>query len=369
VIVAVLGAGNGSLATAADLALRGHEIRLWARNAEALEAVRRAGGIAFTGEGTKALATPAKVTEDLGAACAGAAVVVAPVPATAHEDLARRLAPVLTPRQIVLLAPGTLGTYVMAREVARAGGTLPFALVETGTLPYLARRTAAAEVTAPVTAANLPTGIFPASRSAEALATARKLYGSVRPCVDALDAALTNAGPVLHPPLFLLNTAAIDGGRLDIHGVGTTPSVRRLIEAVDAERLAARTGWGYPAPHYEQATYYEPARAAEGLYGLGARDRLEASGLWNEGLTFAHRYVSEDVVLGLALLESAARTVGADTHASTGLLHVFGALLGRPLARGGRALEALGFADLAVREIQAFLHEGWASPVWDRLLR
>jgi hypothetical protein len=34
--------------------------------------------------------------------------------------------------------------------------------------------------------------------------------------------------------------------------------------------LPARRGIGYPAPHYELATYYEEARAAEGLYGAGA---------------------------------------------------------------------------------------------------
>ncbi|MBI1848116.1 MAG: NAD/NADP octopine/nopaline dehydrogenase family protein [Candidatus Rokubacteria bacterium] len=368
-IVAVLGAGNGALATAGDLALRGHDVRLWARRTEALEAVRRAGGITFTGEGRQGLARLATLTGDMGEACDGAQVIVAPVPATAQADLARRLAPVLTARQVVLLAPGTLGTYAMARDVARAGGTLPFALVETGTLPYLARRSGPAEVKAPVSAANLPAGAFPGFRSAQALATVTTLYPSIRPCLDALDAALTNAGPVLHPPLVLLNLGAIDAGRFDIHTAGTTPSVRRLIETVDAERLAARAGWGYPAPHYEQATYYDPARAAAGLYGAGARAKLQASGLWDEVLGFEHRYVAEDVVLGLALLESAGRTVGADTPASSGLLQVFAALLGRRLVGSGRALEALGLGDLALREIRTFMHEGWTSPLWERLVR
>ena len=81
---------------------------------------------------------------------------------------------------------------------------------------------------------------------------------------------------VIHPPLVLVNAGSIDGGRFDIHAAGTTASARRLIDAVDAERLAARRGLGYPAPHYELATYYDEARAAEGLYGAGAR--AEAGG-------------------------------------------------------------------------------------------
>ncbi|MBI3637627.1 MAG: NAD/NADP octopine/nopaline dehydrogenase family protein, partial [Candidatus Rokubacteria bacterium] len=144
---------------------------------------------------------------------------------------------------------------------------------------------------------------------------------------------------------------------------------RRLIDAVDAERLAARRGWGYPAPHYEQATYYDDARAAEGLYGAGAKAKLAASGLWNETLTLEHRYVSEDVVFGLALFESAARTTSVVSPAITGLLGVFGTLLGRDLSGQGRALEALGLGDFALREIRTLLHDGWASPMWRRVIK
>jgi opine dehydrogenase len=145
--------------------------------------------------------------------------------------------------------------------------------------------------------------------------------------------------------------------------------VRRLIDAVDAERLATRRGWGYPAPHYELATYYDEARGAEGLYGAGAKAKLVASGLWSEILTFEHRYVTEDVALGLALFESAARATGAATPAVTGLLLVFGALLGRELSGEGRALEHLGLGDFSRREIRAFLQDGWASPVWRKAIQ
>jgi opine dehydrogenase len=167
----------------------------------------------------------------------------------------------------------------------------------------------------------------------------------------------------------LVNAGAIDQGRFDIHAAGTTPSARRLIEVVDAERTVARRGWGYPPPHYELATYYEDARAAEGLYGAGARAKLTASGLWSEPVDLGHRYVTEDVALGLPLLESAARTVGVDSPATSGLLRVFGALLGKPLAGRGRDLDHLGLGELLRREVQALLHEGWTSPYWRRIIR
>ena len=366
--VAVLGGGHGGYATAADLALAGHRVRLWRRTEAALGEVRSAGGIVLRAPEREGRARLDAATADLDEALREAEVVVVPLPATAHEDLAKRLGERLTGREIVLLTPGTLGAYVMARLVARAGGRLPLAFAETGTLPYLARKTGPAEVAAPVRAANLPVGVLPATRTAAVLDRLRPLVPALRPCVDVLDAALTNAGPVIHPPLVLVNASAIDRGPFDIHAAGTSPSARRLIDAVDAERVASRQGLGYPAPHYELATYYDEARAAEGLYGTGARARLEASGLWSEVVTYEHRYVTEDAALGLTVLESAGRTASVPTPAVSGLLGVFGALLGRDLT-GGRALDHLGLGDFTLRELRALFQEGWESPAWARAVR
>jgi opine dehydrogenase len=365
--IAVLGGSHGAYASAADLTLAGHRVRLWRRRREDLTEV--AGGLTLRAEGRQGVAKLDRATADLREAVDGADVVLVPLPATTHEDIGRRLAGVLTQRQVVLLAPGTLGSFVVAREIGRAGGAMPLALAETGTLPYLARKTGPATVSAPVRAANLPVGVFPASRSKEALARVTELFPATRPCVDAVDVALTNAGPVIHPPLVLVNAGAIDAGRFDIHAAGTTASARKLIDAVDGERVAARGGWGYPAPHYELATYYETARAAEGLYGAGAKEKLVASGLWSETLTFEHRYVTEDVELGLPFFESAARTVSTASPTISGLLGVFAALLGRPLAGRGRDLDHLGLGELTLREVRELFHAGWASPLWRRLTR
>ena len=364
-IVAVLGGGNGGYATAADLALAGHRVRWWRRSgADAAPPT-----LALTGEGRQGDARLERTTGDLRDALDGADVVIVPLPATAQEDVARQLAPHVRETQIIVLTPGTLGAYVAPLEIGLAGGTLPFATAETGTLPYLTRKTGAAAVAAPVLAANLPVGVFPASRSEPVLARLRELFPALRPCVDVLDTALTNAGPVIHPPLVLLNAGAIDAGRFDVHAAGTTASVRRLIDAVDAERVASRRGLGYPAPHYEVATLYDESRAAEGLYGAGAHAKLVASGLWEEVLTLEHRYVTEDVALGLSLFESAARTAVVESPATTGLLQVFGALLGRTLTGRGRALDHLGLGEFTLREVRSLMQEGWTSALWARAMK
>ena len=367
--LAILGGSNGGYATAADLSLAGHRVRLWRRNAAELAPILKGGTLTLVAEERQGTARLDRATTDVGEALDGAEVVIVALPATSHEDIAARLAGRLTGKELVLLTPGSFGSYVIARALARAGATLPFAFAETGTLPFLTRKTGPATVTAPVRAANLPVGVFPASRAKTALERVRTLFPATRACVDTLDAALTNVGPVIHPPLVLVNAASIDAGRFDIHAAGTSASARKLIDAVDGERVAARKGIGYPAPHYDMATtYYDEARAAEGLYGAGARAKLVASGLWSEELTYAHRYVTEDVALGLTLFESAGRMAGVPTPAVSGLLGVFGALLGRDLT-GGRALDSLGLGDLTRREVLTFLHEGWAGHTWSRVIR
>ena len=89
--VAVLGAGNGALATAADLALAGHAVWLWCRADNELAAVRE--GLTLHAEGRHGRARLERATAELGEALDGAELIVAAVPATAHDDLAKRLAP------------------------------------------------------------------------------------------------------------------------------------------------------------------------------------------------------------------------------------------------------------------------------------
>ena len=85
-------------------------------------------------------------------------------------------------------------------------------------------------------------------------------------------------------------------------------------------------------------------------------------------MTFEHRYVAEGAALGLSLFESAGRLAAADTPVISGLLSVFGALLGRDLRATGRGLDRLGLGDFVRREIRELLHDGWLSPLWRRAL-
>src|SRR5271156_4463190 len=104
--IAVLGGGNGSFAAAGDLALAGHEIRLWRRDREAVAAHRAAGSLIvvkdFRGRHDAKLHL---VTDDIAAAVHDAELILCPAPAPAQSDIARAIAAHLTAGQVVFLPP------------------------------------------------------------------------------------------------------------------------------------------------------------------------------------------------------------------------------------------------------------------------
>jgi opine dehydrogenase len=227
--IAVLGGGHGCYAAAADLSDAGHEVRLWRRDAAALQPVQQ-GGIRIKDHKGAREVRIALASGDIAQVLQGAELVLIPSPAVAQDDIARAMAPHLVDGQVVYLPPGTFGSFTIDRIVRAAGNNAEVTYAETGTLPWLARKHGAAEVAITIRAIHLPTGVYPQSRSAHALAVIAKAFpGVIEDCGDALSGALMNAGPIIHPPLILMNAAPLQHfERWDIHNEGTQPAVRAV---------------------------------------------------------------------------------------------------------------------------------------------
>lgn len=357
--IAVLGGGHGSYAAAADLADQGHGVRLWRRDAQAFAAVLESASITLTdSRGSRAVPIGLAST-DLAAVVAGAELIVVPLPATAQAELAGRLAPLLCDDQVVYLPPGTFGSYILARAVRATGSGARVAFAETGTLPYLARKQGMDHVAIRVRATRLPTGVLPATETQRALAVIGRAYPAVEPLRDALDGALMNAGPIIHPPLILMNAAALEHfDEWDIHNEGTQPSIRRVTDALDGERIALRQALGYGPPHFPLADHYDDARD-EWMYGNSSHAVLTESGDWREKIDLlSHRYMREDVRLGLAFLVSLGEWAGIDLPLASGLLALGSAVAGEDFRATGRSLASLGLGQLTRDEMSELLAKG-----------
>ncbi|HET9041765.1 MAG TPA: NAD/NADP octopine/nopaline dehydrogenase family protein, partial [Burkholderiales bacterium] len=295
-------------------------------------------------------------TADVGEAVRGADLLVVPTPAFAQSDIARAIASHVSDGQVVFLPPGTFGSYVMARGLRAAGSRAAVTFAETGTLPYLTRKHGPAEIAITIRAKRLPTGVFPARRSALALDLLRRAYPSVEPIEDALSGALMNAGPIIHPPLILMNAGPLEHfPKWDIHKEGTQPAIRRVTDALDAERIAVREALGYKPYHFPLRDHYA---TDQWMYG-DAHDRLTESGDWRERIELTtHRYMREDVAYGLAFLVSVAEWAGVPCPVARGLLALGSAVCSTDFRRGPRTLETLGLSTLDRAAMDRLLEEG-----------
>lgn len=352
--IAVLGGGHGSYAAAADLSERGHEVSLWRRDAAALAPLLADPTLTLRDEHGDRPVRLTRVSAELADVVPGAELIVIPLPATAQLDLAAGLAPHLRDGQVVYLPPGTFGSFAMAEQVRLEGSTAKVAWAETGTLPWLARKHDATTVAITVRATRLPTGVYPHRESERALAVLHGAFDSIEDCGDALSGALMNAGPIIHPPLILMNAAPLQHfEEWDIHNEGTQPAVRAVTNRLDQERMAIREALGYGGEHFPLSDHYENDRW---MYG-DAHTKLVDSGDWREHIDLSsHRYMHEDTLLGLGFLTSVADYAGVRAPIAQGLLAMARAITGADTAP--RSMPGLQLAGLDRSEFAALLRDG-----------
>jgi opine dehydrogenase len=358
--VAILGGGNGAFAMASDLALQGFEVRMWSKYFDEFKEIKKTHTIKVSGPLVYGEAKISMITDHIREAIQDADLICPPIPAFTQASVAESLLPCLEDGQVIFLSPGTFGSYLMYKHLRERGCKKDFAIGETGTLPYLTRKVSPQESRIVTRACHLPTGIFPARKTKEAIEKIRAVFPSVHPIENALSGALMNAGPILHPPLVVLNTGPIQNpSPYDIHNEGTTPGIRRTISLLDEERIAVRKALGFQPNHYPLEDYYDETRPNEWMYPRIAKKLLMESRLWYEKIDYQHRYVTEDIGCGLAFLVSVADYIGVDVPVARSLLTLAGVVAGSDFMERGRTLKSLGLSQWPVEKLKGILDEGF----------
>ena len=84
------------------------------------------------------------------------------------------------------------------------------------------------------------------------------------------------------------------------------------------------------------------------------------SGDWRENIELtSHRYMREDLALGLAFLSSVAHWAGVETPVASGMLAMGSAICGEDFRAGPRTFEALGLASVDRSAVTKMLNEGF----------
>jgi opine dehydrogenase len=356
--VAVLGAGNGGLATAFEWSRQGHEVAIYshADYSEQIPPIQERGGITSTGV-LSGFAEIRLATTDIAEAMSDAEVVLAVGPAYATSSLGTEAGPHLRAGMSVVVCPGScLGSLAFKRAAGLDLYDESILVGETSTLPFAVRATGPAEIRV---FHHFDRGLFaaaaPRSATPRLLEVLRTVWPHAEEASSVFQTALQNGNPVIHPAVTLLNAALIDrtGGDFAFYEEGVTSSTGRLMEAVDAERFAIAEALGItilsePAigvlqGYMTEENYTTGYSKAPGFLGIKAQDSLD------------NRYLTEDVGYSMVFFTDLARSLRVATPVMDAVVQIASVVLGRDFSfEATRTMQGLGLAELSPEALRRY---------------
>lgn len=352
--IAVIGAGNGGLATAAELTLAGHAVALHARRAETLDALRKQ-GFSYTGVLGEGQCCPALLINDLAKAVQGADGIVVALPTLAHASVARGLHAAGVRDVPVILNPGHTGGLFEVETVFHSlGGPVP-PLAAFSTLAYVARKPAPDRVNVTGRARALRAACLPGGEPA--LALARALFPGAYDCGNVLACDLSNVNMIVHPPGAIAGLSWVEstGGDFTFYVEGLTPGVAAIMRALDNERIAIGAALGHDLPTVigeMKAIGTVPETAADDDYSAIAEG--EANRRIKAPDSLSHRYYLEDFAHGLVPMLAYASIAGVEAPVARSLAHLARVAVGdRPDLPHERDSESMGLSDTTYEDLIA----------------
>ncbi|MBK8137078.1 MAG: NAD/NADP octopine/nopaline dehydrogenase family protein [Chloroflexi bacterium] len=357
--ITVIGAGHGGKAMAAELASRGFAVNLYNRSYQNIEIIAERGGIELTFEDDDPVFGPLRcVTSSISEALEGSKLIMVVVPAFGHADIAAECAAHLKDGQIVVLNPGRTGGALEFNQVLRGSGCTADVIVsEAETFLFASRSNRSAEAHIFRQKNTLPVAALPATRTQEVLTVLRQIYPQFIRAPNILYTSLNNMGAVFHPALTLLNAGWIEetGGEFQFYIEGVTPSIARVLERLDRERVTIATAMGirvqsardWLARAYSAHgdTLHEAIHDNPGYRGITAPSSLK------------HRYITEDVPFSLVPLVAFGRRFGVDVQGIETMIQLACIIHGTDYRHRGRSLGKMGLEGLSIEEITRLIEE------------
>jgi opine dehydrogenase len=357
----VIGAGHGGKAMAAHLALMGFHVTLYNRTFDHIAALKARGGIDLesVGGGPHGFGKIALVTSDMAEALKDAQMIMVVVPSSAHADIAKSVAPHLKDGQIIVLHPGrTCGALEFAKVLRDQGCNADVTLAEAETFIYASRSDGPAQARIFRIKEAVPLAALPAVRTKTVLEAIQPAYPQFIDGGNVLNTGMNNMGAIFHPALTLLNAGWIEAthGDYQFYIDGVTPSVARVLEVLDRERvtvasslgLRARTGleWLQMAYNTIGEDLHEAIHNQPGYYGIKAPSTLN------------HRYIFEDVPMSLVPIASLGERFGVSVRGMEAIIRLACIVHRTDYWRRGRTVDKLGIGDLSVSELTRYVNEG-----------
>jgi opine dehydrogenase len=299
------------------------------------------------------------VTDNMEQALDGSDMIMVVVPSSAHAELARHMAPHLKDGQVIVLHPGrTCGAIEVAKVLRDNHCTADVTVSEAETFIYASRSDGPAQARIFRMKEAVPLAALPASRNRLVLDRIHEAYPQFIDGGNVLQTGLNNMGSIFHPALTLLNAGWIETthGDYQFYIDGVSPSVARVLEVLDRERVTVGSALGLRTRNAMEwlklaydtsgADLYEAIHNQEGYYGIKAPPTLN------------HRYIFEDVPCSLVPIASLGDRFGVSVRAMDAVVTLANIVHRTDYWRRGRTVDKLGFSTLSVSELTAYVNEG-----------
>jgi opine dehydrogenase len=355
----VIGAGNGGKAMAAHLAIMGFGVTLFNRTSENIEAIKARGGITLESKnpgGPSGFGSIAQVTSNIQDAVESSDIIMVVIPANGHRDIARSAAPYLREGQIVVLNPGrTLGAIEFRKILDEEGCSKGVIVAESQTFIYASRSDGPAQALIFRVKDAVPLAALPATNTQIVLDKLKSAYPQFINGGHVLRTGLDNIGAIFHPTISIFNMGRIEGthGEFQFYLDGVTPTVARLMDVLDRERVTVASSVGIRA-----ITAREWLKAA---YNAEGKDLYEAihnqSGYRgiNAPSTLFHRYLTEDIPMSLVPIASLGKRYGVSVRGMESIIRLACIAHSTDYWRRGRTLKKLGIENLSVGELTRYV--------------
>lgn len=342
--ITIVGCGNSGLIHAAKLLENKMEVGILKTsntfNDEFFNVISREGGYNVKDEtngGNRFFVRPQFITRDVEKAITFADIIMVMTTTSQHEYVAQKIAPYVRDGQIIILVPGYMGSFIFKKYIHK-----DVIYSEWETTAYNGRVVDSMYVRITFYNPRNAISVLPTAQTDYVLDLMSKCFANTKYSRrHILESALHNPNMIVHPIGILFSASRIEHskGEFWMYKEAFTDSVINVIKAFDKQKNLILQEFGCePLDYFEAAKW----RNEENL-NIDAmtvfRSFADSS---NKGPSFInHRYLNEDVPMGLGLFISIGKIVGVDTSIQEAIMSLSSALLNKDLRANARTIQYL----------------------------